>query len=149
MFKRKQFLVLIAVVVTTVTMAQDRKQDTLNPDVINVIKPYTPTISDAFKVKEAPVLDDKETTTKKEVTYNIVSFPVASPFTRQHRYFAAFAYAFLSLFEADLSGEYGAGRSRGPGLSGPRGLVLGGAALASGATGLHQVLPLSRPQRPP
>lgn len=81
MFNRKQFLLLIAIVTTTVLFAQEREQDTLNPDVINVIKPYTPTISDAFKVKETPTLDDAETATKKEVKYNIFSFPVASTFT--------------------------------------------------------------------
>ena len=46
-----------------------------------MVKPYTPTISDAFKVKEVPTLDDEETLTKKEIKYNIFSFPVASTFT--------------------------------------------------------------------
>ena len=81
MFQKKQFLLLIVALTTTSLFAQVREQDTLNPDVINVIKPYTPTISDAFKVKEAPTLDDAETATKKEVKYNIFSFPVASTFT--------------------------------------------------------------------
>jgi hypothetical protein len=81
MFQNKQFLLLIAVLSTTVMFAQEREQDTLNPDVINVIKPYAPSISDAFKVKEIPTLDDAETGSKKEVKYNIFSFPVASTFT--------------------------------------------------------------------
>jgi len=81
MFQKKQFLLLIAVLSTTFMLAQERKQDTLNPDVINVIKPYSPTIPDAFKVKEIPTLDDAESATKKEIKYNIFSFPVASTFT--------------------------------------------------------------------
>lgn len=81
MFHKKQFLLIIAALTTTVMLAQEREQDTLNPDVINVIKPYAPTISDAFKVKEMPTLDDAETGTKKEIKYNIFSFPVASTFT--------------------------------------------------------------------
>ena len=81
MFQKRQFLFLIATLTTTLMFAQERKQDTLNPDVINVIKPYAPTISDAFKVKEAPTLDDAETATKKDIKYNIFSFPVASTFT--------------------------------------------------------------------
>ncbi|WP_452223753.1 TonB-dependent receptor [Lacinutrix chionoecetis] len=81
MFQKKQFFLLLAVLITTVIFAQERGQDTLNPDVINVIKPYSPTISDAFKVKEIPTLDDEATATKKEVKYNIFSFPVASTFT--------------------------------------------------------------------
>jgi len=61
--------------------SQERDNDTINTDVINVVKPYTPTISDAFKVKETATIDNEETTTKKEVKYNIFSFPVASTFT--------------------------------------------------------------------
>jgi len=81
MFQKKQFLLVIIALTTVVIFAQEREQDTLNPDVINVIKPYAPTISDAFKVKETPTLDNADTATKKEVKYNIFSFPVASTFT--------------------------------------------------------------------
>lgn len=81
MFQKKQFLLLLTIVTSTVLFAQERDQDTLKPEVINVIKPYTPSISDAFKVKEIPSLDDAETGIKKEVKYNIFSFPVASTFT--------------------------------------------------------------------
>lgn len=79
--RKKQIILLIASIVTTIMVAQEREQDTLNPDVINVIKPYTPSISDAFKVKESPTIDDDQTQTKKEIEYNIFSFPVASTFT--------------------------------------------------------------------
>ncbi|MFD2552461.1 TonB-dependent receptor [Bizionia sediminis] len=66
---------------TLFSWAQERENDTLNTNVINVVKPYTPTISDAFKVKETPVLDDGVTTAKKAVDYTIFSIPVASTFT--------------------------------------------------------------------
>ena len=56
------------------------KQD-LGTEVVNVVKPYTPTISDAFKVKATPKLNDSVNTTKKKVTYSIFSAPVASTFT--------------------------------------------------------------------
>jgi hypothetical protein len=64
-------------------VAQNRKQtnDTINTEVVNVVKPYTPKISDAFKVKEIPSIDDEETTNKQEIKYNIFSIPVASTFT--------------------------------------------------------------------
>ena len=82
MFNKKQQIFSIALsLMVTLVFAQEREQDTLRPGVIDVIKPYTPTISDAFKVKEAPVLNDDETLTKKEIEYNIFSFPVASTFT--------------------------------------------------------------------
>ncbi len=77
---KKIFTVVITLSVATI-FSQDRKKDTINTGVIDVVKPYTPSISDAFKVKEIPTLDDKETQTKKDVKYNIFSFPVASTFT--------------------------------------------------------------------
>jgi len=63
--------------------SQNRKQtsDTINTEVVNVVKPYTPKISDAFKLKEIPSIDDEETANKKEIKYNIFSIPVASTFT--------------------------------------------------------------------
>jgi len=61
------------------TVAQDKYD--LGTEVVNIVKPYTPTISDAFKVKETPVLNDSIATTKKEVQYSIFSVPVASTFT--------------------------------------------------------------------
>lgn len=61
--------------------SQGKTNDTLTTGVIDVVKPYTPTISDAFKVRETPRLDDETTDTKKEIKYNIFSFPVASTFT--------------------------------------------------------------------
>ena len=73
--------ILLIILATSVSWAQERDGDTLKTDVIHVVKPYTPTISDAFKVKEQPVIDDAETNSKKEVEYNIFSFPVASTFT--------------------------------------------------------------------
>ncbi|RLD29660.1 MAG: TonB-dependent receptor [Bacteroidetes bacterium] len=80
---RKSISFLITVLITTVMFSQNRKQtnDTINTEVVNVVKPYTPKISDAFKLKEIPSLDDEETTTKKEIKYNIFSIPVASTFT--------------------------------------------------------------------
>lgn len=58
-----------------------KKDENIGTEVVNVVKPYTPTISDAFKVKETPSLDDEETAKKETIKYNIFSFPVASTFT--------------------------------------------------------------------
>ncbi|MBD0824324.1 porin family protein [Aestuariibaculum marinum] len=81
---RKQIKHILTAAVTFSGMAvfsQNNPKDTLNTGVIDVVKPYTPTISDAFKVKEVPTLDDETTATKKDIKYNIFSFPVASTFT--------------------------------------------------------------------
>lgn len=56
------------------------KEGTIGSEVVNIVKPYTPTISDAFKVKETPVLQDEEEQKKEAIQYRIFSFPVASTF---------------------------------------------------------------------
>ncbi|CAM4114610.1 hypothetical protein FLAN108750_11040 [Flavobacterium antarcticum] len=61
------------------TFAQ-KKDENIGTEVVNVVKSYTPTVSDAFKVKETPTLDDEETAKKEVINYNIFSFPVASTF---------------------------------------------------------------------
>lgn len=58
-----------------------KKQENIGTEVVNVVKPYTPTISDAFKVKETPSLDDEGNAKKEVIKYTIFSFPVASTFT--------------------------------------------------------------------
>jgi len=58
-----------------------KKEENIGTEVVNVVKPYTPTISDAFKVKETPVLDDEGNAKKETIKYSIFSFPVASTFT--------------------------------------------------------------------
>jgi len=65
---------------TQISFSQ-KKDENIGTEVVNVVKPYTPTISDAFKVKETPTLDDEETTKKENIQYTIFSFPVASTFT--------------------------------------------------------------------
>ncbi len=79
--KKQIILAIVSLLITVFAFAQEREGDTIQTGVIDVVKPYTPTISDAFKVKETPSLDDTDTATKKEVKYNIFSFPVASTFT--------------------------------------------------------------------
>ena len=77
----KNIFTVILLLSITLGFSQRKEGDTINTGVIDVVKPYTPTISDAFKVKEVPTLDDETTETKKQIKYNIFSFPVASTFT--------------------------------------------------------------------
>lgn len=77
-----KFLIFIITITSSITIAaQERTKDTIDDQVVNVIKPYTPTISDAFKIKETPKLQDSNLVKKKDVKYNIFSIPVASTFT--------------------------------------------------------------------
>ncbi|PNW27385.1 TonB-dependent receptor [Formosa algae] len=80
MYKTFQYILTPLVFLLCATLMYSQEKDTIQTDVINVVKPYTPTISDAFKVKTIPTTDDNATSTKKPVDYNILSVPVASTF---------------------------------------------------------------------
>ncbi len=67
------------ILVSQFVLAQ-KKDENIGTEVVNVVKPYTPTISDAFKVKEIPSLEDADNSKKEDIKYNYFSFPVASTF---------------------------------------------------------------------
>ncbi len=73
-------IVVFLFLINQIGFAQ-KKDENIGTEVVNVVKPYSATISDAFKVKETPSLDDDDTAKKEEIQYNIFSFPVASTFT--------------------------------------------------------------------
>ena len=77
---KKVIFSIIAISAIQVGFSQ-KKDENIGSEVVNIVKPYTPTISDAFKVKETPVLQDEEEQKKEAIQYNIFSFPVASTFT--------------------------------------------------------------------
>lgn len=62
------------------TFAQDETDD-LGTETVTVTKAYTPTVSDAFKIKSMPNLNDSIVLQKKKINYSIFSVPVASTFT--------------------------------------------------------------------
>ncbi len=78
-----KFLIFIITILSSLsfTYAQERAKDTIDDQVVNVVKPYKPAISDAFKIKDLPKLNDSNSVKKKAVKYNIFSIPVASTFT--------------------------------------------------------------------
>jgi hypothetical protein len=79
--KIKYTFALIVFVSGLQTVFAQKKDENIGTEVVNVVKPYTPTISDAFKVKETPTLEDDDNTKKEIIKYTIFSFPVASTFT--------------------------------------------------------------------
>lgn len=82
MRKHIKYIILFLITLNTlVSIAQQKTTDTINTSIIDVVKPYTPSISDAFKVKEIPSTDNDKAIKKKNIKYNIFSFPVASTFT--------------------------------------------------------------------
>jgi len=78
---RKLLITTLSLLITGISFAQEKKIDTLKTEEISVVKPYTPKISDAFKVKSNPVIEDTNKIPKEKVTYTIFSIPVASTFT--------------------------------------------------------------------
>ncbi len=61
-------------------VAQNDTKD-LGTETVTVTKAYTPTVSDAFKIKSVPNMNDSIVLQKKKITYSIFSVPVASTFT--------------------------------------------------------------------
>lgn len=58
-----------------------QETDNIGTETVTVVKPYSPTVSDAFKIKSAPNLNDSIVLQKKDIDYSIFSVPVASTFT--------------------------------------------------------------------
>ena len=77
----KYIITTIALFTILAISAQEVKTDSLKTEEVNIVKPYTPKIKDAFKIKKNPVIGNDELNNKKNVEYSINSFPVASTFT--------------------------------------------------------------------
>lgn len=58
-----------------------QETDDIGTETVTVVKPYSPTVSDAFKLKSTPNLNDSIVLQKKKINYSIFSVPVASTFT--------------------------------------------------------------------
>ena len=61
---------------TGFSFAQD-----LGSETVEVVKPYTPSVSDAPKIREVPKISDSVSLEKRPVQYSIFSVPVASTFS--------------------------------------------------------------------
>lgn len=75
----KNIALIISILISVSIWAQKPK-DTLNTETIEVIKPYSPTISDAPKITDQPQ-SSTEVVPKQNIEYQINSVPVASTFT--------------------------------------------------------------------
>ncbi len=81
MNKTKLYITTILLASVSLNSLAQKKDSSIGSEVVNVIGTYTPTISDAFKVKETPSFEDETLNDKEEINYSILSFPVASTFT--------------------------------------------------------------------
>jgi len=80
MYKILKVAFLIFILGAQSIIAQEEEDD-LGTETVTVTKAYTPTVSDAFKIRSVPNLNDSIVLQKKPITYSIFSVPVASTFT--------------------------------------------------------------------
>src|SRR5680860_731471 len=85
MHKTIKLILILILGFSQITFAQEdeneEEADDIGTETVTVTKAYTPTISDAFKIKSVPTLNDSIVLQKKKIEYNIFSVPVASTFT--------------------------------------------------------------------
>lgn len=78
--KFKILCLFFVCLVSTVLHAQ-RENDTIKTEKLIIIKQYSPTLNDAFKVRKKPSISDSIKKPQRRVEYKIFSVPVASTFT--------------------------------------------------------------------
>ncbi|MDT0540453.1 TonB-dependent receptor [Croceitalea sp. P059] len=78
MQKRNLFIIFF---LSLFMLVSAQETDDIGTETVTVVKPYSPTVSDAFKIKSVPVLNDSIVLQKKKIEYSIFSVPVASTFT--------------------------------------------------------------------
>ncbi|PZD78056.1 TonB-dependent receptor [Mesonia sp. K7] len=76
--KNSIFTLLATVFIAFAGFSQE--DDEIDTERLIIVKPYSPTVSDANKIKQKATINDSLERKKKEVKYNIFSFPVASTF---------------------------------------------------------------------
>jgi len=77
----KSILTVITFLITTLSFSQEVEKDSIGTEEVNIVKPYTPKIKDAFKIKKNPQQETDAIQEKVPVEYSINSAPVASTFT--------------------------------------------------------------------
>lgn len=104
----KPTLLYIALFSFLIVGAQKQHKDTLNTEVINVVKPFNPSVSDAFKINRNPNLENDSIVKSKSFKYHIFSVPVASTFTpSQGAFIGIDAKKIKTVYNNFLSAGYG------------------------------------------
>ncbi len=76
----KKLIISIIVLSAFQVGFSQKKDENIGSEVVNIVKPYTPTISDAFKIKQTPAVEQEVVEPKIPIKFQIFSFPVASTF---------------------------------------------------------------------
>lgn len=64
----------------TETSVKKAKDTIIKTEIVNVVTSYAPKVTDAFKIKQKPIIKLSEDVKKKILDYNFISVPVASTF---------------------------------------------------------------------
>ncbi len=76
-----QIFRLVLLLVLVVSLKSYGQRDTINTDKLIIVKQYSPTVNDAFKIKQKPSEKDTIKQEPREVSYSFIDVPVASTFT--------------------------------------------------------------------
>lgn len=77
---KKGFSLFVVLVTFFGVSAQEKKQDTVKTEVVNVVTKYNPKIADAKKIQVNPTIELLKKNERKKLEYTIFSAPVASTF---------------------------------------------------------------------
>ena len=72
---------LIFLVVFLISIKAIAQTDTINTDKLIIVKQYSPTVNDAFKIKQKPSEKDSIKQIRRDLSYSFIDVPVASTFT--------------------------------------------------------------------
>lgn len=77
----KYIIFFIILMISNIGFSQKKKKERITTEEITVVKPFSPTVSEAIKIPMNPEIDSLDLGSKKEVSYSINSVPVASTFS--------------------------------------------------------------------
>lgn len=78
---KKSIFLLLFLLISSAVFSQKKIKDKIDTEEVKVVKPFSPTVSDAFKINLSPEIDSVGINEKKDIKYSINSIPVASTFT--------------------------------------------------------------------
>lgn len=78
---KRSLVILFTLLLNLPAVSQEKEKKRLPSEEINVVKPFSPTVSKAFKINVEPETDSVDLGLNREIDYSINSIPVASTFT--------------------------------------------------------------------
>lgn len=78
LYQKSFVFFLLSIIYCTQAYAQ---RDTISTDKLIIIKQYSPTVNDAFKIKQKPSEKDTIKQKRRAISYSFIDVPVASTFT--------------------------------------------------------------------